>query len=255
MNKDKFNNKLHLVKSKLVFIKVKSLEKWEKLTPLHHNIFKVSVVFLVVFTLLMLVLTHFMHRPSPHQNPIAITKNQVGNSAKKVKKITPQIDLAPKAKIVESADLIAKNKALEKKNQQLMAQLEKNKDGLATKEDIKNLMSQIKEKDINSQKLANNNVNALSAQIIALSNQFDDLKQDMKKTIDNNPVTVANNDFYVASIIWVNGKQLINIHDNAIDSNVTLNVGQSYKNWNLVSVDNHNCIVFKNDVGVNKQCI
>jgi hypothetical protein len=255
MDKDKLNNKLHAVKSKLAFAKGKLLERWNQLSLLHRRIFKGCVCFLVIITLFMMTLSHFMNRPSSHQNPIAITKAQVGNSTSDVKEPAPEIDLAPKTKIVESDDLKAKNEALEKKNEQLMAQLEKNKDGLATKEDIKNLMDQIKEKNIKSQKLANNNVNAVSAQIIALSNQFADLKEDMQKTIYNNPITVPNNDFYVASIIWVNGDQLVNLHDNAIDSNVTLNVGQSYKNWDLVSIDNHNCVIFKNNVGINKQCI
>ena len=52
----------------------------------------------------------------------------------------------------------------------------------------------------------------------------------------------------------VNGVQLVNLHINETNTDRTIKVGETYKDWDLISIDN-NCVIFKNKVGVNKQCL
>ena len=146
---------------------------------------------------------------------------------------------------------LSNNKQYQEK---IAKEIKENAKNMATKDDIKLLLTQFEELNKNTQEKINEQENIQSLQIASLQKQITAFEKTIRKVIAENPVIVPNKDFSVTSIIWVNGNQLVNVHVNSTDTDRSLRVGQDYMGWNLVSID-HNCVSFKNDKGVNKQCL
>ncbi|WP_150467617.1 hypothetical protein [Francisella sp. SYW-9] len=140
-------------------------------------------------------------------------------------------------------------------NELLIDKLNAQKGNLITKDNLKDLISSINQ---NNQSLANEQKNytkEFSDALSKLNNKIDLLTKSVTKSIQQTPVTVSNNDFYISSIVWINGSQIVDVHDRKLNQNISMSVGQSYDGWDLLAIDDHDCVSFKNNVGINKQCL
>jgi hypothetical protein len=258
--KMKINNLIEILKVKAKILKIKIMDissngydKFKALPKKSKLIALVPVVIGAVFLLLLIFMgsgktqvkvkaTDVAQKPQIEVNEI---KKEVPNEVEEAS--VPQITFKKEQTIREM-------KHLQEGVASLQSSIAANKDNLATKKDLTQVLQAIEELNTNLQTKMNEIQAVQTKQNQTIADGLVDISRQVKKVIADNPITVENDDFNVSSIVWVNGVQLINIHVNKTDSNKTLRVGESYGDWDLVSVDK-TCAIFKNKTGVNKQCL
>lgn len=258
--------------TKCAYWKANAVAKWDELNPQQKKIFKLLVggSGIIVILSIALIIYASIHKKPIVQNNVSkstVTQQQKQTVANKElakqnidlknnNKDVKQVDISPTKDISIDTNMLTKNYQAENvKLKQQVAELMASKENLATKEDIKTLVSMINQNYSSNVELISQAQKSNDSQIQSILEKINKLDGDLHKVMKDSLITVVNNDFTVSSIIWVNGTQLLNIQDLALDKNITLKQGQTYKGWDLVSIDNHNCAVFKNSEGINKQCI
>jgi hypothetical protein len=242
---NKLQNKLQHLKLRMVVVKTKY---WNKLNAIHKKIVLISIVAIIAILAIAMYISHLEHesiKDSIHNK----TNTSVIDNYPFHKPVV--VNSAPQ-NIDHSKDLQHQIEALKSQNDELTQELSAHKDELATKQDIKNLVNYINSNNQTITQTINDNQNSNIELYRALEVK---LSSQISKVIAQNPIQLNNTDFDVTSIIWINGKELLMVHDNALDRNVSLTVDETYKGWELLTINNKNCAVFKNNKGVNTQCI
>jgi hypothetical protein len=265
MDNKKVNKAWLKINTKYAYWKDSTIVKWNKLNHQQKKVVKLLSGGASVLIILAIALAIFI--PTSKKT---VTQNDVSEHAvtQQKKQVIANKELAKQNKDLNQMDIsLAKdisvdNKMVTKDYQaenaelkQQISELMASKEHLATKDDIKTLINIINQNNNSNIELIRQAQQSSDAQIQSVLEHIKKLDKDLHKVMKDSLITVANNDFTVSSIIWVNGTQLLNINDLDLDKNITLKQGQTYKGWDLVSIDNHNCAVFKNSEGINKQCI
>jgi hypothetical protein len=242
---NKLQNKLQHLKLRMVVVKTKY---WDKLNAIHKKILLISIVSIIAVLAIAMYISHLEHENI--KDSIRKKTNTFVIDTYPIHK--PVVVNSAPQKIDHSKELKHQIEALKEHNNELTQELSAHKDELATKQDIKNLVNYINSNNLTITQTINenqkNNIELYRASEVKLSSQI-------SKVIAQNPIQLNNNDFDLASIIWINGKELLMVHDNALDKNIWLTVDETYKGWKLLTINNKNCAVFKNNKGVNTQCI
>lgn len=238
-------DKLQKLKFKTVLVQTKY---WGKLNSLHKKILCISIIAIITILAITMFMANFKHKHIKVASDYKTNTLATNYSTHKPK----IINLAPKVKIDHSKELQDQIKALKSQNHELTQELLKHKDELATKEDINNLVSYI---NSNNQSIEKSLEVSQQRNIKLYKSLEIKLTAQIGKVISQNPIQINNSDFSLASIIWINGKELLIVHDNSLDENISLTIDETYKGWKLITINNKNCAVFKNTKGVNTQCI